>query len=557
MRKVLTVITLGLVIFSLLAIGPAQLEQTVQASSHREAPSTSVDPSADATDVYAFVDPNDSTQITLIMNFIPFQLPQGGPNFYRFDDNIQYAMRIDNNGDAVTDIQIVFQFRTVVANANTFLFNTGPVTSLNDPDLNVKQFYSVQVIRGTAPNTTTETVTPVNAAPGSPAGFPFQVAPPNIGPRSTPNYETALAQPAIATAPMSRGTVQFFAGPRDEGFFIDVGSAFDLLGLRPFNTAHVAPLPTAPGVDGTAGFNVSTSAMRLPVSAVTASGGLPTGPTDPNAVISVYSASLRRAMIAFAEDRSGTVTFSGNFVQVSRLGNPLINALLVPLGLKDRFNASLPSMDAQLLPFVLDPEPARLIGTGGPNPAAGGLPAGPPDPDAYPTINVPTPPRNDVATIFLTGIPNLNLQIDQVGSGVAAFTNQPPDTVPQERLRLNMAIVQPAATASAAGTANRLGFLGGDSAGFPNGRRVGDDVVDIELRVLAGATPFTPAFNVAPNNILGDGVNTNDRPYLPRFPYLATPWSGYDSPTTQDQRGVGTTDTTAPAVPRPEPTPRP
>ena len=125
MRKVLTVITLGLVIFSLLAIGPAQLEQPVQASSHREAPSTSVDPNADATDVYAFVDPFDSTRVNLIMNFIPFQLPQGGPNFYRFDDNVKYVMRIDNNGDAVTDVQFVFEFRTVVQNPNTFLVNTG------------------------------------------------------------------------------------------------------------------------------------------------------------------------------------------------------------------------------------------------------------------------------------------------------------------------------------------------------------------------------------------------------------------------------------------------
>lgn len=545
MRKVLTVITLGLVVFSLLAIGPARLEQPVQASSHREAPSTSVDPSADATDVYAFVEPSDPTRVNLIMNFIPFQLPQGGPNFYRFDDNIQYAMRIDNNGDAVTDVQIIFEFRTVVANPNTFLFNTGPVTSVNDPDLNIKQYYRVTVIRGNAPNTVTETVT-ATPAQGAPDGFPFQVAPPNIGPRSTPNYETNLAETLIQRVSTVRGVFTLFAGPRDEGFYVDIASAFDLLGLRPFNTAHVAPLPTAPGVDATAGLNVSTIAMQLPIATLTRTGTMPTGPNDPNAVISVYSASLRRAMIVFAEDRSGTATLSGNFVQVSRLGNPLVNEVLIPLGMKDRFNASLPGTDAQFLPFVLDPEPARLIGYAGSPPAF----------DLYPTFNAPAPPRNDVATVFLTGIPNLNLQTDQVGNGVAAFTNQPADTVPQERLRINLGIAATPGTASAAGTANRLGFLGGDNGGFPNGRRVGDDVVDIELRVLAGATPFTPAFNVAPNNVLGDGVNTNDRPYRTTFPYLATPWSGYDAPTVQD-RGVGTTDTTAPAVAKPEPTPRP
>jgi len=548
MRKVLTVITLGLVVFSLLAIGPAQLEQSVQASSHREAPSTSVDPMADATDVYAFVDPNDATQVDLIMNFIPFQIPQGGPNFYRFDDNIQYAMRIDNNGDAVTDIIVQFTFKTVVANTNTFLYNLGPVTSLNDPDLNIRQYYSVQVIRGNAPNTTTETITPATAAPGSPAGFPFQTVPANIGPRSTPNYETNLVAPAITTAPTTRGNATFFVGPRDEGFYVDLGSGFDLLGLRPFNAAHKIPLATAPGVDGTAGLNVSTIAMRVPITALTSTGAAPTGPTDPNGVISVYSASLRRAMIAFAEDRSGTVTFSGNFVQVSRLGNPLINELIIPLGMKDRFNASLPGADAQFLPFVLDPEPAKIIGYAGVPSAY----------DMYLTFDAPPPPRNDVATVFLTGIPGLNVQTNTSSNpSVSAFTGQPANTVPQERLRLNLGIPATAGTASGAGTANRLGFLGGDNGGFPNGRRVGDDVVDIELRVLAGATPFTPAFNVSPNNILGDGVNTNDRPYLTTFPYLATPWAGYDSPTTQDSRGVGTTDTTAPAVARPQPTPRP
>jgi hypothetical protein len=178
----------------------------------------------------------------------------------------------------------------------------------------------------------------------------------------------------------------------------------------------------------------------------------------------------------------------------------------------------------------------------------------------YPTVNVPPAPRNDVATIFLTGIPGLNVQPNNSGSASppAAFTGQPANTVPNERLRLNLAIPPTAGTASTIGTANRLGFLGGDNGGFPNGRRVGDDVVDIELRVLAGATALTPAFNIAPNNALGDGVNTNDRPYLVTFPYLATPWSGYDSPTSQDSRAVGGTDTVNPTpTPRPEPTPRP
>ncbi len=540
MRRLLTFAITGLLVFSLLAIGP--MNMTVRASSHREAPSTSVDPQVDSTDLYAFVDPIDPTRVNLIMNFIPFQLPQGGPNFYRFDDNVEYAMRIDNNGDAVTDIQYIFRFRTVVGSANTFLYNTGPVTSLNDPDLNIRQFYSINVIRGNAPNTTTATITPATPAAGSPTGFPFAVPPVNIGPRSTPNYETALAQPAVTTVSTPFGNALVFAGQRDEGFFIDVASIFDLLGLRPFNAAHLIPLATSPGVDATAGLNVSTIAIQVPITAVTANGQLPTGVNDPNAVIGVYQASSRPAMIAFATDRSGGVTFSGNFVQVSRLGNPLINELLIPLGMKDRFNASLPGGDAQFLPFVLDPEPARLIGYAGSPPAF----------DLYPSFNAPAPPRNDVATIFLTGVPGLN-QVAAAGQTPAAFPNQPASVVPNERMRLNLAFPPTAGTASATGTANRLGNLSGDNAGFPNGRRVGDDVVDILLRVLAGATTFTPTFNVAPNNMLGDGANQNDVPFLTRFPYLATPRAGYDAP-----GGVtGTTDTNAPAVAPTPPTPRP
>jgi hypothetical protein len=545
MRKLLRAAYVGLLVFSMLAAGT--FNTVVRASSHREAPSTSVDPMADGTDVYAFVDPNDPTRVTLIMNFIPFQLPQGGPNFYRFDDNIQYAMRIDNNGDAVTDIQYIFRFTTLVRNPNTFLYNTGPVTSLNDPDLNIRQFYSISVVRGNAPNTTTTTITPATAAAGSPAGFPFAVPPVNVGPRSTPDYETNLAQPAVTTVSTANGDARVFAGQREEGFFVDVGSAFDLFGLRPFNSAHLIPRANTPGVDGTAGVNVSTIAMQVPIAAVTRTGALPTGPNDPNAVISVYSASSRTALIAFAEDRSGRVTFSGNFVQVSRLGNPLINELLIPLGMKDRFNASLPGMDAQFLNFILDPEPARLFGYAG----APGSPGK--QFDLYPSFDAPLPPRFDVANTFLTGIPGLNLQTNTSGNpSIAAYANQPPNTVPQERLRLNLAIPPAAGTASTTGTANRLGVLGGDNAGFPNGRRVGDDVVDIELRVLAGV--LAGGFNVAPNNQLGDGVNQNDVPFLTVFPYLATPRSGYDTPTSTV---VGTTDTNAAAAPTASPTPRP
>lgn len=524
MRRILTVAVLGLLVFSLLSIRPNN--QPVKASSHREAPSTSVDPMADSTDMYAFVDPNNPTSVTLIANFIPFQLPQGGPNFYRFDDSIRYEIRIDNNGDAVTDIAYRWTFRTDVRNVNTFLYNTGPVTSLNDPDLNIRQFYTISEVRN--PGQTNETVTPlVSDAP---------VPPVNIGPRSTPNYEVNLAGPSIRDFLTGFGRGFVFAGQRDESFFIDIGSIFDLLGLRPFNMAHLVPLPTASGVDGLAGFNVSTVAIQVPIRQLTFDRRLPSSATDPNAVIGVYQATSRQQMIVLDADnnRSGRVAISGPFVQVSRLGNPLVNELLIPLGMKDRFNASLPGMDAQFLSFVLDPEPARLIK------------------QLYPAINVPPAPRNDVATIFLTGIPGLN-QVAAAGQTPANYPNQPSSVVPNERMRLNMGIPPTAGTASTTGTANRLGFLGGDNGGFPNGRRVGDDVVDIELRVLAGATTFTPAFNISPNRDLGDGANENDVPFLTNFPYLGTPRSGYDSP----GAAAGTTDTNRAAVPPVTPTPRP
>ena len=175
-------------------------------------------------------------------------------------------------------------------------------------------------------------------------------------------------------------------------------------------------------------------------------------------------------------------------MNVSRLGNPLVNEVIIPLGKKDAFNASEPSNDAQFLGFVQDPEPARLI------------------PVLYPGVTVPPAPRNDLVTIFLTGIPGLN---------------QPTNVKPSEMIRLNT-------STPLAANPNPLGVLAGDVQGFPNGRRLTDDVVDIELRALAGATPFTPAFVKSPNNLLGDGVNGNDMPFLSAFPYVATPHQGYD-----------------------------
>lgn len=426
-----------------------------QASSHREAPLIAQDPTADNTDVYAFVDPNEPTMVTLISNVIPFQKPDGGPNFYSFDPNVVYEIHIDNNADAIEDITFQWRFTTEVANPSTFLYATGPVTSLDDPDLNVRQFYSLTRIDG--PRRTGRRTLIAGRLP---------VPPPNIGPRTTPNY----AQLAGGVQQLPPTGMRAFAGQRDEGFYVDL-AIFDLLGV---GSGQVE--------DSTAGFNVSTLALQVPIRDLTQTGQLPAGPSDASGIIGVWATNSR---FAVATRSAGKIDYSGDLVQVSRLGNPLVNEAVIDLARKDVFNAISPTSDAAALDRVLDPEVPKLL-------------------SAIFGVSSPPAPRNDLVTIFLTGIPGLN---------------QPANVVPSEQLRLNMGI--PPATSP-----DPMGVLRGDVAGFPNGRRVGDDVTDIVLQAAAGATPLTPSFNVAPNNTLGDGVNRNDVPYLPVFPYLGVPHAG-------------------------------
>jgi Domain of unknown function (DUF4331) len=437
------------------------------ASSHREAPLISADPLADNTDVYAFVSPDNPETVTLIANWIPLEAPNGGPNFYKFGDDVLYRINIDNDGDAKDDIVYEFRFKTEIQNRSTFLYNTGPVGSLDDPNFNIRQTY---------------TVTRIDRHGRTVLGRHLSTPPVNVGARSTPNY-AALAAEGIHT--LSDGS-RVFAGQRDDPFFVDLGSVFDLLGLRPFNPAHLIPLPSAPGVDGLKGQNTHVIALQVNKSLLTHDGSAAIDPANTNSIIGVYSTTLRKRINVEDADHPGFG--EGQWVQVSRLGMPLVNEVVIPLGLKDRFNASDPDHDAQFGSFVLNPEPARLI------------------PVLYPGVKVPPAPRNDLAAIFLTGIEGLN---------------KPTHVIASEMLRLNMAIAPSASP-------NRLGLLAGQLDGFPNGRRLVDDVVDIELRALAGATPFTPAFNVFPNNQLGDGVDQNDKPFLPTFPYVALPFPGYE-----------------------------
>ena len=475
----------GKVVLATAAVGTLGVLGTLVpggASSHREAPAISQDPAADATDLYAFVSPEDPSKVTFIANYSPLEDPSAGPNFHRFGDDVQYEINIDNDGDAATDLSYQFRFQTQVQNGKTFLYNTGPIESVTDADFNVRQLYSVNEVR--------EGVAEPKALLGG-ASTP----PANIGPRSNKNYE-AVAESTVYPFDTPTGQAKVFAGPRDDPFFVDLGSIFDLGGLRPLNQAHLIKQPKATGRNSTAGFNVHSIALQVPISELTADRNGTDGPADPDAVIGVYTSAKRTSTRTIGAD--GTRSGSGDLVSVSRLGNPLVNEVVVPLAAKDYFNGSEPKDDATkngeaYVPLVTDPELAKLI------------------PVLYPGVKTPPAPRNDLVSIFLTGI-----------DGVTKPMNAGNKGQPAELLRLNMAI-----SPRPIGKENRLGVLGGDNAGFPNGRRLADDVVDIALRAVAGGTPFTPEFNKAPNNALTDGVDKNDRGFKARFPYLAEPHQGY------------------------------
>src|SRR5579871_6014263 len=310
-------------------------------SSHREAPEISKDPVADNADVYAFVSPDKPDTVTIISNFVPLQAPAGGPNFFEFGDDVLYSIYIDNNGDAKPEIEYQFRFKTQLRNPNTFLYNTGPITSLDSPNWNKHQLYSVTRVDHGSPKI---------------LGTNLACPPCNIGPRSTPKY-TDLANAAIHTL----GTGEtVFCGQRNDPFYVDLGAIFDLGDLRPFQNLHLIPTPAAPGVDNTMAVNIHSIAIQVPISKLTKDGSTPNDVTSSTAVLGIWSAASRRKvrMIDSANDEKAE---SGPWMQVSRLGNPLFNEVIVPLGKKDRWNAQQPSGDAEYLPNVQHPELAGLL----------------------------------------------------------------------------------------------------------------------------------------------------------------------------------------------------
>jgi hypothetical protein len=468
-------------------------------SSHREAPEISKDPVADSTDLYAFVNPDKSGMVTLIANYIPLQAPDGGPNFYEFGDDVLYEIHIDNDGDAQADITFQFRFTSVLTNPNTFLYNTGPILSLDSPNWNRRQFYSVSVCDGRG---NTEQIASNLPCP-----------PCRIGPLSTHDY-VSLADAAVHE--VAKG-MRVFAGQRAEGFYVDLGAIFDLGDLRPFEQLHTTfgqhlPGLSKPGVgvNATAGVNVHSIAIEVPAASLTSNGAPPKDPTNPMSTIGVWTTASRQQ--AKVKNSAGTNWVSaGPFVQVSRLGNPLVNEVVIPLGQKDYWNMQPPKDDQQFETSFETPELAQLL------------------PILYPGVfpnlaayNASGGTRADLVAILLTGIP------PGIIPGFQNFTG----ATPADLLRLNMAI--PPTTSNP----SNLGLIGGDLAGYPNGRRVFDDVVTIEIRAVAGVTlplvdsKYTPdgAAAVVTDGLTSGPTDTSangTEKYLSTFPFLGVPHGGF------------------------------
>lgn len=457
-------------------------------SSHREAPEISKDPVADSTDLYAFVSPNRAGTVTLIANYIPLEGPAAGPNFYEFGDDVLYEIHIDNNGDGIAEVSYQFSFSSENTDGTTFLYNTGPIESLGSKYWNRRQHYSVTRVER---HHRTQVLARNLACP-----------PCNIGPLSTPNYP-ALAGDAIH--PISGGRV-VFAGQRAEAFFVDLGAIFDLGDLRPIanlhNTFGLPALAASKGVNTTASVNVHSIAIQVPISDLAAGGHIPTSTAAQGSTVGVWTtASRRKARVLNSSGGAGIET--GPYVQISRLGNPLFNEVLVPLAQKDKWNAQSPEHDQNYAKGVAYPELASLLNVLYPG--------------AFPNLAAYKKPRADLEAILLTGIP-----AGVVAASFSTFTGK----IQADMLRLNLAI-------PASASPNPLGVVGGDVAGFPNGRRVIDDVVTIELQAIAGATiplvdkSFTPDKALA---AVSDGVTGAGLPLLQNFPYLGTPYSGYNVP---------------------------
>jgi len=446
-------------------------------SSHREAPNIMLDPTADNTDTYAFTANDAPASLTVVANWVPGGNPANGPNFFRFDDRARYYINVDNTGDGKADIRYRYVFKTKVSNSS-YRHSLVGVQSFEDDRYQQPQRYSI--VRENFTN-------------GKPAGEKtiasgLPVAPSNTGPKSFPKYSKVAAE-AIRVIANSK----YFAGQRDDAFFIDLGTTFDNLNIRLLTGS------TGAGTDTQADTSIQTITMQVPESDVTRDHKPVSGPDAANATVGVWASTERRKLQVTNARFDTNKGSRGSWVQVSRLANPLVNELFVPTGMKDAYNKSRPNTDdARIKKFLLTPEFARQINA---LPAEllrdqTGLPL-----DIPLNLKVPESDRTDLVEAYLTGMTGLN-QIDKT------------NPVPSDTLKLNMGVPP-------ARTPNRMGVLGGDRAGFPNGRRLEDDITDLFVQLVGGFLK---------NNKLsaGDGVDQNDKPFLDTFPYQAEPTSGFE-----------------------------
>lgn len=489
------------------------------AANHREAPLTALDTKADITDWYAFVSYNDPSKVTMIMNVDPFLEPSNGPNYFPFDPNITYEMHIDNNFDAEEDITFQFKFKTEVRAPSVFTgfvgVGEGVKAPANSPNadkfppgtpiippmitaldgkgsegLSLRQSYTVKMFKGNGRRLRNFEYVD---------NHKLYAVPSNVGLRTMPKY-TELAKQGIYDVGYG---VKVFAGTVDDPFYIDLGATFDSLNFR--SKASATGLP--PGVfsdaqdmadtknfaaDRVAGFNVNTLAIEVPIALLTRDGKTHTA-GEALAVLGTYATTSRSRVRALDEDENQKTERSKDLVQIQRMGNPLINEVLIGTGDKDKFSMSEPKDDKQFASYLLDPLLARVV-----NAAYGGA------------VPIPAAPRTDLLPLVQYAAP--------ICPGCSKEQNGPV----ADLLRLNTGIAP-----TPHSMRKRMGFIAGDSAGFPNGRRVSDDVTDIATRVVTGV--LNADFNKFPNNRIADGVNGNDQPYQESFPYVAFANSGYNS----------------------------
>ncbi|MGP4045683.1 DUF4331 domain-containing protein [Streptomyces sp. 2A115] len=446
-RSLATLVCGALATGGLAAAGvTALVPETASASSHREAPLISGTPQFDNTDLYAFVSPDHPDTTTVVANVIPFEEPAGGPNFFTFAEDAQYDIHIDQDGDAQGDLLFRYTFDTHVKNDKSFLYNTGPVESLDDPDLNITQTYDLELLKLKDQKLVKRTYIAEDVP----------VAPSNVGKASMPDYGKLRDQ---AVKDIGGYQAKTFAGQADDPFFAD---------LRVFDLLYGGDLSEV-GNDTLKEYNVNSIALQLPNEFIQQSADQP--------IVGIWSTTQRKGA-------------SGEFHQVSRLGMPLVNEVVNPIKDKDKFNASAPWNDADFLQNVTNPELPKLI-------------------EAIYKIPAPDEPRNDLVDVFLKGVKGLN---------------QPPYVRPSEMMRLNTSIPPTAKP-------KRLGVLDGDNGGFPNGRRLTDDVIDASLQVVEGEL-------LGAKNDLGDAVDKNDQEFEKAFPYVAQPTAGSRGPLAKGTDGT-------------------